>query len=113
MLLNFWVSPLWSSGNWPLNVFVSPLLRLRARGWIILLARHRTLDILRRSTSLFRCSLFFLLRVYQLGFSLLCRRSLHRLFLIVLPHHGVARLVTVILLLKLMLLFYLSRISIP
>ena len=66
--------------------------------------RGGTLDILRLGTSLLRPS--------QL--SLLSRRgrSLHGMFLIVLPHYGVTRLVTVMLAVKRRLLFD-SGIPIP
>ncbi|MHB9101498.1 MAG: hypothetical protein ACYC2E_08305 [Sulfuricella sp.] len=62
-------------------------------GWTTLLVWHRTLDILLPVTSLLR-------------------RSLSCLFLVVLPHYGVTRLVTVIPLVKLLLLLHLSGIAI-
>ena len=81
--------------GWPLNVFASPL---RRRG------RAGALHILLPGTSFLRRSLL----------SLLGRRgrSLRRLPLVVLPHHVVARLVTVILVVKLVLLLR-TGIAIP
>ena len=85
----------------PLNVFASPLRRLCAGdGWRALLNRRcwrvGTLGTLRRGISFLRHCLLFPLR--RRGPSLRC------LLLIVLPHYGVTRLVTVILALKLLLL---------
>jgi len=69
---------------------------------------RKTLVILLPVTSIFGRSPSFLLRT-----SLLNRRSWHCPLLIVLPHYGVTRLVTVIPLLKLLLLLQLVRIAIP
>lgn len=69
-------------------------LLLALDSWTTLLAWSRTLDILLPGTSLLR-------------------RSLPCPLLIVLPHYGVTRLVTVTLLLKFLLLLHLSGIAIP
>ena len=76
-------------------------------GWTTLLERRgrvETLDILLPGTSLLRRSLLTPLSRR--------RRSLHWLLLIVLPHYGVTRLVTVILAVKRLLLLH-SGIPIP
>lgn len=91
-----------------MSVFAAPLRRLRARGaWALLLPWRRTLDILLPGTSLFRRALSILPS----------RCGLHGTFLIallvLLPHYGVTRLVTVTLLLQLMLLLHLSGIAVP
>ena len=92
----------------PPNVFACPLRRLCARnGWTALLERLLrvgTLDIALPGASLLRRSLLSALR--RRG------RSLHCLLLIVLPHYGVARLVTVVLAAKHLLLLR-SGIPVP
>ena len=81
-----------------MNLLAAPLLRLCAwDGWTVLLERRRgrALHILMPETSLLRCPRLFALRR--------CERFLSGLVLIVLPHYGVTRLITVILALKLLL----------
>lgn len=103
----------------PLNLFTSLLRWLRAGGLLRLLWHVNALGILLPGISLLRrfplIPLIPLILLFSLGplFPLRpCGRCWHDLLLIVLPHHGVTRLIPVILAVQFMLLLY-AGIPIP